>query len=82
MTSARRGARVDGVVRGRDRGRAAKPKCSRPSIGHTSSSWTGFLGCIPTDHLDIKRAGAKTADQLDVDLVMMYRKLAARVAPL
>jgi triacylglycerol lipase len=47
-----------------------------------SSRWTGFLGCIPTDHLDITRAGAKTADNLDVDLVTMYRKLAARVAPL
>ncbi|HEX4421669.1 MAG TPA: alpha/beta fold hydrolase [Kofleriaceae bacterium] len=45
-----------------------------------SASWTGFLGCIPTDHLDMTRAGEKDASDLDIDLVPFYRQVAARVA--
>ena len=45
-----------------------------------SATWTGFLGCIPTDHLDMTRAGEKAASKLDLDLVAFYRQVAARVA--
>ena len=44
-----------------------------------SSHWTGFLGCIPADHLDMTRAGAKPAEELDVPLVPFFRQIAARV---
>lgn len=44
-----------------------------------SSKWTGFLGCIPADHLDMTRAGAKDAADLDVELVPFYRQIVARV---
>lgn len=44
-----------------------------------SSRWTGFLGCIPADHLDMTRAGAKDAADLDVELVPFYRQIVARV---
>lgn len=44
-----------------------------------SSKWTGFLGCLPTDHLDMTRAGAKPAAELEIDLVPFYRQIAARV---
>jgi triacylglycerol lipase len=47
-----------------------------------SARWAGFLGCLPTDHLDMTRAGAKPAEDLDIDLVAFYRQAAARVAPL
>ncbi len=47
-----------------------------------SAQWTGFLGCIPTDHLDMTRAGAKTAAKLDLALVPFYRDIAARVGAL
>jgi hypothetical protein len=47
-----------------------------------SARWTGFLGCLPTDHLDMTRAGARPADELDLDLVAFYRRAAARVAAL
>ena len=47
-----------------------------------SSKWTGFLGCIPTDHLDITRAGEKAPTDLDLPLVPFYLQIAARVAPL
>lgn len=47
-----------------------------------SARWTGFLGCLPTDHLDMTRAGAKPAGELDLDLVAFYRAAAARVAAL
>lgn len=46
-----------------------------------SSKWTGFLGCIPADHLDMTRAGAKPAEDLDVPLVPFYRQIVARVNP-
>ncbi len=45
-----------------------------------SARWGQFLGCLPTDHLDMTRAGAKLADELDLDLVAFYRQAAARVA--
>ena len=44
-----------------------------------SAKWTGFKGCIPTDHLDMTRAGEKDAADLDIDLVPFYRQLAANV---
>lgn len=44
-----------------------------------SAKWSGFLGCIPADHLDMTRAGAKPAEELDLPLVPFYRQLAARV---
>lgn len=44
-----------------------------------SARWASFLGCIPTDHLDMTRAGAKPAEELEVDLVPFYRQLVARV---
>jgi triacylglycerol lipase len=47
-----------------------------------SATWTGFQGCIPTDHLDMTRAGAKDAADLDLDLVPFYRQVAARVGSL
>lgn len=47
-----------------------------------SARWTGFLGCLPTDHLDMTRAGAKPAGELKLDLVAFYRQAAARVAGL
>lgn len=47
-----------------------------------SARWTGFLGCLPTDHLDMTRAGAKPAGELELDLVAFYRRAAARVAAL
>jgi triacylglycerol lipase len=47
-----------------------------------SAEWTGFLGCIPTDHLDMTRAGAKDAADLDLALVPFYRRIAARAAGL
>jgi triacylglycerol lipase len=47
-----------------------------------SAKWTGFLGCIPLDHLDMTRAGAKPAEELDVELVPFYRQVAARVGML
>ncbi|MEZ4359980.1 MAG: alpha/beta fold hydrolase [Kofleriaceae bacterium] len=46
-----------------------------------SAHWTGFLGCIPADHLDMTRAGAKDVEDLDVELVPFFRQLVARVAP-
>lgn len=45
-----------------------------------SARWTGFLGCLPTDHLDMTRAGEKPAEELEIDLVAFYRGVAARVA--
>jgi triacylglycerol lipase len=45
-----------------------------------SATWTGFLGCIPADHLDMTRAGSKDAADLDLDLVPFYRQIAARAA--
>lgn len=45
-----------------------------------SARWTGFLGCIPADHLDMTRAGAKDAADLDLELVPFYKQLVARVA--
>ncbi|HET9627406.1 MAG TPA: alpha/beta fold hydrolase [Kofleriaceae bacterium] len=47
-----------------------------------SAEWTGFLGCIPTDHLDMTRAGAKDADDLDLDLVSFFRSIGKRVGSL
>jgi triacylglycerol lipase len=47
-----------------------------------SARWTGFLGCLPTDHLDMTRAGEKPAAELMIDLVAFYRQAAARVAGL
>lgn len=47
-----------------------------------SAMWTGFQGCIPTDHLDMTRAGVKDAADLDLPLVPFYRQIAARVAGL
>jgi triacylglycerol lipase len=47
-----------------------------------SAKWTGFLGCIPADHLDMTRAGAKAAQDLDLALVPFYRQIAARVGAL
>jgi triacylglycerol lipase len=44
-----------------------------------SSAWTGFQGCIATDHLDMTRAGAEPATDLQIDLVQLYRN-AARMA--
>jgi triacylglycerol lipase len=44
-----------------------------------SSKWTGFLGCLPTDHLDMTRAGAKPASELKIDLVPFFRQVVARV---
>jgi triacylglycerol lipase len=47
-----------------------------------SARWTGFLGCIPTDHLDMTGPGAVAAADLKLPLVPFYRAIAARVAPL
>jgi triacylglycerol lipase len=47
-----------------------------------SAMWTGFLGCIPTDHLDMTRAGVKDPADLDLPLVPFYRQVAARAAGL
>lgn len=47
-----------------------------------SATWTGFLGCIPTDHLDMTRAGAKAAADLNLALVPFFRQIAARVGSL
>lgn len=47
-----------------------------------SARWTNFLGCLPTDHLDMTRAGAKPAADLKIDLIAFYRQAAARVASL
>jgi triacylglycerol lipase len=47
-----------------------------------SARWTGFLGCIPTDHLDMTGPGAVDAAELELPLVPFYRAIAARVAPL
>ena len=47
-----------------------------------SAMWSGFLGCIPTDHLDMTRAGVKDAADLDLPLVPFYRQIAARVVGL
>jgi triacylglycerol lipase len=47
-----------------------------------SARWTGFLGCLPTDHLDMTRAGEKPAAELEIDLIAFYRQAAARVAKL
>lgn len=47
-----------------------------------SAMWTGFQGCLPTDHLDMTRAGAKDAAELDFALVPFYRQIAARVGSL
>jgi triacylglycerol lipase len=47
-----------------------------------SSVWTGFLGCIPADHLDITRAGEKDPSDLDLPLVPFYQQIAARLAKL
>jgi triacylglycerol lipase len=47
-----------------------------------SARWGQFLGCLPTDHLDMTRAGAKPADEMDLDLVAFYRQAAARAAAL
>jgi triacylglycerol lipase len=47
-----------------------------------SAKWTGFLGCIPTDHLDMTRAGEKAAADLDLDLVSFYRGIGKRVGAL
>ena len=43
-----------------------------------SSIWTGFQGCIPTDHLDITRAGEKDPADLDLPLVPFFLKIAAQ----
>jgi triacylglycerol lipase len=45
-----------------------------------SSRWTGFLGCVPADHLDLARAGAKPAEDLDLALVPFFRQIVARAA--
>jgi triacylglycerol lipase len=42
-----------------------------------SSRWSGFQGCIPADHLDMTRAGAKAAAELDLELVPFYRQIVA-----
>jgi triacylglycerol lipase len=42
-----------------------------------SSKWTGFSGCIPTDHLDMTRAGEEPASDLALDLVKLYTGIAA-----
>jgi len=58
---------------------------ARPNDGVVpveSAKWTGFLGCIATDHLDMTSADAKDAADLDLPLVPFYRQIAARVAPL
>jgi triacylglycerol lipase len=47
-----------------------------------SAIWTGFLGCIPTDHLDMTRAGEKRASDLKLDLVSFFRAIGQRVATL
>jgi len=47
-----------------------------------SARWGQFLGCLPTDHLDMTRAGARPADELDIDLIAFYRQAAARAAAL
>ena len=47
-----------------------------------SARWTHFLGCLPPDHLDMTRAGAKPAADLELELVPFYRQAAARVASL
>jgi triacylglycerol lipase len=47
-----------------------------------SAKWTGFAGCIPADHLDMTRAGAKDAADLDLALVPFYRGIAAQVGAL
>jgi triacylglycerol lipase len=47
-----------------------------------SARWGQFLGCLPTDHLDMTRAGTKPADELEIDLVAFYRQAAARAAAL
>lgn len=44
-----------------------------------SSIWGAFQGCIPTDHLDMTRAGDKDPDDLDLDLVKLYTDIAALV---
>lgn len=44
-----------------------------------SARWTGFLGCIPTDHLDMTRAGAKPMEELEIELVPFFRQIVARV---
>ncbi|MBX3157572.1 MAG: hypothetical protein KF773_16475 [Deltaproteobacteria bacterium] len=48
-------------------------------VAVASAAWTGFLGCIPTDHLDETRAAEKPAADMRVDLVKLYRDAAARV---
>lgn len=47
-----------------------------------SARWGQFLGCLPTDHLDMTRAGARPAGELAIDLVAFYRQAAARAAAL
>jgi triacylglycerol lipase len=47
-----------------------------------SSTWTGFLGCIPADHLDITRAGETDPSELALPLVPFYQQIAARLAKL
>ncbi len=42
-----------------------------------SARWSGFLGCIPADHLDMTRAGAKPTP--DIELVPFFRSIVARV---
>ena len=42
-----------------------------------SSMWTGFAGCIATDHLDMTRAGDEAATDLQLDLVKLYSGIAA-----
>lgn len=44
-----------------------------------SARWTGFLGCIAADHLDMTRAGAKAPEDLDVPLVPFYKQIVTRV---
>ena len=41
-----------------------------------SSKWTGFQGCIPTDHLDMTRAGEEPSSNMKLDLVALYTKIA------
>jgi triacylglycerol lipase len=47
-----------------------------------SAIWTGFLGCIPTDHLDMTRAGEKSASKLDINLVTFFSGIGTRVGTL
>jgi triacylglycerol lipase len=63
-------------------GAAQDDEALRPHDGVVpieSSKWTGFQGCIPTDHLDMTRAGDKDEADLDLDLVKLYTDIATLV---